>query len=47
MLILYWFELYIKDIGVFDNNVKIFETDKLVNDPVVAFIEFDDIDKIK
>jgi hypothetical protein len=25
---------------VFESNVKIFETDKLVNDPVVAFIEF-------
>ena len=37
-LILYWFELYIKDIGVFESTVKIFETDAFVKFAVVDLI---------
>jgi hypothetical protein len=34
----------LKIIGVLESNVKIFDTDRLVKDIVVAFIEFVDIE---
>jgi len=43
-LILYCVPLQLKVIGVFDNKVKIFETDALVKFPVVELITFDVIE---